>query len=169
MKKIILISIVALLVLGCGNPADDGSKGQEQIQEPPKTIDERLIGGRWYFSYGGELPDNLTLNYFEFRTDIFEARVPNGGALPIGIYSAYTENNTVYDADTGKPLLWFEFYDSPDRRFYTDEQWAIVEPKAQNGDMIKWKFIGANGVPLQSSTEKTAIWFDETAYMYQWP
>jgi hypothetical protein len=126
MKQIILSVIVVLLVLGCGNPADNGSKGQEQIQKLPKTIDEH----------------NLTLWYFEFTTDTFETRSPNGGVLPMGVYDAYTENDKAYDARTGKPLIWFEFYDPQRSWEYAEEQWAIVEPKAQSGDMIKWEYKG---------------------------
>jgi peptidoglycan L-alanyl-D-glutamate endopeptidase CwlK len=33
-----------------------------------------------------------------------------------------------------------------DNRSYGEERWAIVEPKAQSGDMIKWRYIGTNGV-----------------------
>ena len=106
MKKLYLLLplLLAFTFLTC-----DDDKTKDDPPPPPPTLDQRLVGGRWYFWLTSNIDKPKTANgYYEFKNDftfIHSDRSNNKIT-----YSVYTKNNIVYNKDDNQALLEYKFY-----------------------------------------------------------
>jgi len=108
MKKLIRLTLAVLFALafcGCKTESDN----PPVIIPPPLTLDQRLVGGRWYFSDSLDVPQ-YSNGYYEFTNDskFIYSRI-NFYMFEIPVYS---NNGIVYERETNKILLQYEFHNS---------------------------------------------------------
>jgi len=161
-----LAVLFALAVFGCKTP----EKEPEKKEDPPKTLDQRLVGGRWYYS--GNFDNPYSNGYYEFKDDLISIltdSVTTCYRIPV-----YSKNGIVYDKETDIILLHYEFHDdfpyaNTDTHGLTSGLREFANHIAAKGDLItctasytyyniypdinyKWKFLvrfNEDGTPYQ--------------------
>jgi hypothetical protein len=142
MKKqlfIILPLILALAFITC----------QKEPESPPEelTLDQRLVGGRWYFSWLSSHPV-YSMGYYEFTSDSIlsvwgDKAIING--TPYFEGQVYSKNGIVYSKEHDNELLRYEFhttypydaddYTDPDN-YLTSSQRSYANHIAKKGNLI---------------------------------
>jgi hypothetical protein len=101
--RLMLAVLLALAVFGCKTPEKEPEK-----KEDPKTLDQRLIGGRWHFPVLSTISNlsepNDLYRYYEFTNDSI---LINGAHNTIPVYS---KNGIVYNKETDSKILDYEFH-----------------------------------------------------------
>ena len=106
MRKLYLILtlLLAFTFLTC----DDDKTKDDPPPPPPPTLDQRLVGGRWYFWLTSNIDKPKTANgYYEFKNEFTFIFTKNNNPTT---YSVYTKDNTVYRKDNNQALLKYQFY-----------------------------------------------------------
>jgi len=154
MKKPIYLTLAvlfALAVFGCKMPDNKPEK-----KEDPKTLDPRLIGGRWYFpkNYSNTTPGSLTPKlsegYYQFTSDsefIYSEETAyyyNCGGDLSGA-PVYSKNGIVYLKETDDKFIQYEFQNKfpfPNTIYYlTGDQRGTLNDVAAHGDLITFRFF----------------------------
>jgi hypothetical protein len=179
MKKPLYFALALLLALAlsaCGGDTDNGNTPGGNPDDPnyekPFTLDQRLVGGRWYFpetlSYSNPGDGTFTVTikpkysegYYEFTDDslIFsdntKLRNNTSNYFSVGnpFYSkVYSKNGIVYWKHDNKKVMQYELHD----KFpYADNHalvgltstWrACLDYLAADGNMITYRLFQANG------------------------
>ena len=108
MKKqlfIILPLILALISITCKDERDPAGGSQE----PPLTLDQRLVGGRWYYSPRFEGPDDNNRDYYEFTADSKFIQGYDKSEVPFEEIPVYSKNGIVYSREYNNEILRYEF------------------------------------------------------------
>jgi hypothetical protein len=103
MRKIYLLLplIFSFAILSCP---------KEPEPEPPPTLDQRLVGGRWYFWKIPNTSQPKTENgYYEFKNEFTLIHCDKSNKKTE--HSVYTKNNIVYWKDNDQELFKYQFYD----------------------------------------------------------
>jgi len=152
MKKIFLFLpiILALSFLTC----DDKPKPSPPKEEEPLTLDQRLVGGRWYFSSKLDEPSldgRGFYGYYEFNDTLSQMVFFSGFT---GAESVYSKDGTVYSKDTNKSLIQYEFHDTfpyhnTAETGFTSNERHYANKLAAKGDLITCtvSFAGFNLYP----------------------
>jgi len=137
MRKIYLLLplIFSFAILSCPKEPDPPPPPE------PQTLDQRLVGGRWYFWNVSNKSQNIsqpkTANgYYEFKdefTFIYSNRYDN-----LTEYSVYTKDNIIYNKENNQALLKYKFYSQfPYQDIsITDDNKAILNSIAANNHII---------------------------------
>jgi hypothetical protein len=76
----------------------------------PQTLDQRLVGGRWYFWDINALSKPKIANgYYEFKNEF--TLIHCNKSNQITEHSVYTKNNIVYWKNNDQELFKYQFYD----------------------------------------------------------
>ena len=114
MKKPICLTLAvlfALAVFGCKTPDKEPEK-----KEDPKTLDPRLVGGRWYFTYMLEEPSSYS--YYKFTSDSKFICSDEDDLNPYEVV-VYSKNGIVYEKETNTDILHYKFNNTfPYPRYY---------------------------------------------------
>jgi hypothetical protein len=159
MKKPIYLTLAVLLALavfGCKTPEKEPEK-----KDPPKTLDPRLVGGRWYFPknfsspYNDSLTPRTSSGYYQFTSDsklIYSKETAYYQRVAMGLSggSVYSKNGIVYWKETDDKILQYEFHNtfpytnSPGFYLLGIERFTL-NVLATYGDFITYRiFIGDN-------------------------
>jgi hypothetical protein len=132
MKKLYLLLplIFSLALLSCPKEPDP----PPPLPQPP-TLDQRLVGGRWYFWNTSNISQPKAANgYYEFKNEFTFIRVDGGSYGNSTEYSVYTKNNTVYRKDNNQTLLSYKFY----------SQFPYQDISVSSGDLYYLNIDAAN-------------------------
>jgi hypothetical protein len=125
MKKLYLI-LTLLLAFSFLTCDDDTTKDNPVPQEPP-TLDQRLVGGRWYFWNIPSFMPKAENGYYEFKEDMKFIHSDSDDILTE--ISVYSKNNIVYRKDSNQELLRYGFVTSypyqNSKDFYIPGDWQI--------------------------------------------
>jgi len=172
-----LAVLFALAVFGCKTPDKEPEK-----KEDPKTLDQRLVGGRWYFpehyssTYGDSLTPNLSEGYYKFTSDskiIYSEETAyyynySGGLSGAPVYS---KNGIVYWKETDDKIIQYGFHDSfpyPNTVCYlTGNQRLTLNDLAAHGDLITWRIFHGDGYLDATPQCYFLIRFSEDGTKYQ--
>jgi len=184
MKKPIYLTLAvlfALAVFGCKMPDNKPEK-----KEDPKTLDPRLVGGRWYFPLNfsnttpGSLTPKISEGYYKFTNDsklIYSEETAYYQRIAMGLSGApvYSKNGIVYLKETDDKIMQYEFHDSfpyPNSSgFYlTGAQRGTLRDVAARGDLITYRIFIGDYFLEDNSYSSLSWWFllrfneDGTAY-----
>jgi hypothetical protein len=150
MKKLYLLLplIFVLSFLTCKENAKE--------EEEPPTLDQRLVGARWYFWNRNNVSQPITANgYYEFKNDLTFIHFNKSNQKTE--ISVYTKNNTVYRKDNNKALLQYQFYSSypysNTNEFYIDDDKRnLLNRLAANNNIIACTVYDSGLELIDSST-----------------
>lgn len=189
-KTLFVISLfVAVALLGC-----DGPTNNPPAKEGPPTLDQRLIGGRWYIpqDFSNTTPGSLTpktdKGYYKFNDDstfIYSdetAYFQNVEASnpfvenPLDDRSVYSKDGAVYLKKTFYKVMQYSFHDSfpysNSSGFYlTGDMRSTLNVLASKGDLITYRIFYLDGSMYEDSGYASSSWWflvrfndDGTAY-----
>jgi len=171
MKKIIFITLTLLFSLSVFT-CDDKDK-PEDTPPVPLTLDQRLVGGRWYFwsFHGAGIPgidQPKTANgYYEFKDDMTFMHSDRDDNLTE--YSVYTKNNTVYRKDTNKALLQYQFYSKfPVRDLITGSNLTYLDEVAAINNLMTCTVYNSNLELTDDFPLKIIRRFKDDGTPYEW-
>jgi len=135
MKKLYLLLplLLAFTFLTCD---DDKTKDDP----PPPTLDQRLVGGRWYFWNKDNISQPVTANgYYEFKNELTFIHYDRSNQSTE--ISVYTNNGTVYRKDNNQELLKYQFitsYPYPNTSEFgmPDHKRYLINQIAANNNLI---------------------------------
>jgi len=153
MKKTALFCLILLAF------AFFACKEESGKAEIPPTLDQRLVGGRWYFPHfitQQEFIPDYSYGYYEF---IGESTFIYSEESSCGIYyyqflgkPSYSKDGKIYlqDIDLPKPVMQYEFHDK--FPFQNTDRWGLLEVKrftldrlAAKGDLITYNILSQSG------------------------
>jgi hypothetical protein len=106
-RKIIhsmLAVLLAFFIMGCKDSNDEPN-------DPPKTLDQRLVGGRWYFCYRNRFYEPSDNGYLEFKDDKLSYIYPLNSEISKTNIPVYSQDGVVYNKDTGFFVIEYKFHD----------------------------------------------------------
>lgn len=155
MKKLLFILLPLLLFLTC----------KEEPENPPEplTLDQRLVGGRWYFVrwdgliwHGTENPyieiiPYYSEGYYEFTSD--SRFICSKNTLFNRYYhvfsgkQVYSKDGRVYLLEDNIPIMQYEFPDSYTGDYYPSvgSIKTLASEIAARGDLINYRLISGGG------------------------
>jgi hypothetical protein len=153
MRKLYLLLpfLLAFTFLTC-------EKEPEPEPEPEQpTLDERLIGGRWYFWNKYTFMPKTENGYYEFKNEFVFIHSSNGSEDNLTEYSVYTKNDTVYKKDNHQVLLQYQFPSSypyqNSNEFYMDKlSRQLIKEIIANNNLLSCTVSNQN-MNLIDSTE----------------
>jgi hypothetical protein len=150
--RLMLAVLLAFAVFGCKTPENEPEK-----KEDPKTLDQRLVGGRWYFpqdfssTYGDSLTPKLSEGYYQFTSDstlIYSEETIYYQQVAPGLPGApvYSKNGIVYLKESNYKIMQYEFHDSfpypnsSDFYLLVNERFTLNK-LAAHGDLITYRLF----------------------------
>jgi len=128
MKKILAICLLSQIILFGFFSCDNGATNNNN--NTPKTIDSRLIGGKWFDGSTGSSSYSQNI-YYRFTTNNFITTT--SGAVGEVTIAAYTENGQIKSAANDAVLANYIFLQPS--AFHDEEQAALA-------------IAGSNQIPL---------------------
>jgi len=133
-KRLFILSLFLTLVfITC---KDEGTPAGGS-QEPPLTLDQRLVGGRWYYSPRFEMPQEYNRGYYEFTADSRFIQGYDDSEVPFDKIPVYSKNGIVYSREYNHEILRYEFNKvfTRDDGLLSHEQY-YVNLISEKGDLI---------------------------------
>jgi len=154
---------------------------------PPPTLDQRLVGGRWYFpkDYSSPYSDSLTSNsnkgYYQFTSDGKLIYSPDTTYYNIentlSGKSVYSKDGVVYWKDTNQKAIQYSFHSTFPYRSGSivypaiGDEYYTLDFLASKGDLITYRIYYSNGSiynnPYPSVEFLVRFQEDGTQYNYE--
>lgn len=174
-KTLFVISLfVAVVLLGC-----DGPNNTTSAKEEPPTLDQRLIGGRWYYPQNYGSPNSVSprtsSGYYKFvdgnliysnETDYY--KIMNPYELDLSNSPAYSKDGVVQWKDPPYKAMQFSFHSmfpfkdgdiGDDTTFPTvSGQRFTLNKLASKGDLITYRLYNKDG-SIFNDGRIGSLWF----------
>jgi hypothetical protein len=112
MKKQLFIILPLILTLAFVTCKEEQGSPASVPQEPTLALDQRLVGGRWYYSPQFDEPDESRRGYYEFTSDSKFILGYDDSEIPFDKIPVYSKDGIVYSKENNSELMRYGFHDS---------------------------------------------------------
>jgi len=151
---ILLTLLFAFALITC----EEGMKPTPTPEPTPPQLDQRLIGGRWYFpknySNTTSLTPDTSNGYYKFTDDnklIFSDEtvykiIIDENYFTITNNEVYSNNGFVYFKNNNMKIMSYEFHSSyPFQSGFTSDERGTLSEIAAHGDYITYRLYDTDG------------------------
>jgi hypothetical protein len=166
MKKLYLLFLLifSFVILSCP---------KEPEPEPPPTLDQRLVGGKWYFpatytnTTAASLKPKTEDGYYKFTDDgkliySYETTYYKNIANTLSGSKVFSKNGIVYISDPYCNVIKYDFpstfpHSNTSDFFITTDQHSTLDDLASKGDLIIYRIYKGNS--FYEDSRKSQYWF----------